>query len=393
VSRILYVGDLTPGTRSEQRLRALRDLGHSVVGIPVVRTRRDAQTYPRPRLVDRVARRLGRPIDRARTNERILRKVDATDFDALWIERGLTVRRATLEAVRRLQPDLELIAFSEDDLFLGHNQSRTWREALPCYDLVVTTKRRNARPDELPALGARDVHYEAKTFDPSFHFPRAFTASDVERVGGDVGFVGTFERERAEQCLALAEHGIEVRVFGGGWDHWRDRHPRLRVEGRPVGGEDYCLALCATRIQLGFLRRQNRDEHTDRSVEIPACGGFMLAERSDEHLELFTEDEEAAYFGSTNELIASVEHYLAHEEERRAIAGRGHARCWSSDYSHHGAVARILARVGVPAPVPPAEAARAAERAARGAVADVDGPEAALARGEGTWSVRRAHPA
>ncbi|MHC4261649.1 MAG: CgeB family protein [Planctomycetota bacterium] len=360
MSKLLYVGDLTPGTRSEQRLRALEGLGHQVTAVPVVPRRPDAQTYPKPRLFDRVARKLGRPVDRAGANDRILRRIESEDFDALWIEGGRAIRLDTLLRARGIQPDLAQVSFSEDDLWMRHNLSRTWREALPAYDLVVTTKHRNADPNELPSLGARAVHYEPKTFDPSFHFPREIDSSDRRRLGGDLGFIGTYERQRADACLELARSGFEVRVFGNGWERWRDKHPRLRVEGRAVSGEDYVRAILATSIQLGFLRRQNRDLHTDRSVEIPACGGFMLAERSVEHLDLFVEDREAAYFGSTEELIEKADHFLTAHEERRAIAEAGRQRCLESNYSHHGACARILARVGVPSPTAPDKAAHLA---------------------------------
>src|SRR4029450_7028444 len=93
-------------------------------------------------------------------------------------------------------------------------------------------------------------------------------------------------------------------------------------------------AICATRINLCFLRKVNRDLQTTRTMEIPACGAFMLAERTDEHRAPFEEGKEAEYFESGVELRAKVDYYLAHEEERRRIGLAGRERCLRSGYSN-----------------------------------------------------------
>ncbi|MEZ5978531.1 MAG: glycosyltransferase [Planctomycetota bacterium] len=187
------------------------------------------------------------------------------------------------------------------------------------------------------------VVYEPKTFDPAFHRPLSVDASDRERFGADLVFVGTYERRRAKSCLALARAGFDVRVFGNGWERLRGAHPDLRVEGRGVGGEDYVRTLCASTIALGFLREASRDEHTDRSVEIPACGAFMLAERSGEHLALFREHREAAYFGDDDELVAQARRYLADDAARAEIAAAGRRRCLELGYDHAAACRRMIA--------------------------------------------------
>jgi hypothetical protein len=341
--RILYIGELTPFTRCEQRLRTLRELGHEVRALsylPVLDGPQDAQRLP---IVPRVLNRVGVPLDLERVNERTLDAAARERFDLLWVEKARMLHAPTLVGFRRLQPDAALAYFSEDDMVLRQNASLWFRAALPLYDTVFTTKLRNLADGELAALGARRVLFEPKTFDPRLHRPVPVDDAVRARLGSDVLFVGTFERERARSCLALARAGVRVRVFGHGWERFRSRHDNLLVERRAIGGEDYVAALCAAKIALGFLRKKSRDEHTDRSVEIPACGAFMLAERSREHSRLFREHREAVFFESDEELIAETRRYLADDVGRTRIALAGRRRCVDDGYDHAAALRRMLA--------------------------------------------------
>ena len=115
--------------------------------------------------------------------------------------------------------------------------------------------------------------------------------------------------------------------------------------GKPAYGLEYAKVLNATKINLCFLRKLNRDVQTTRSVEIPACGAFMLAERTEEHRRLFAEGVEVDYFEGVEELERKCRWYLANDEERDDMARRARARCVDHGYSNSERLRKVLATV------------------------------------------------
>jgi spore maturation protein CgeB len=331
---ILYVGR-DEGT-CLQRARALADLGHEVVHLPAGIP---PMTTPRYQLY-RLARRLRPSPDVYGTNRALLREVRRRRPDVVWVDRGLSVRASTLRALKRRQPGLPLVSYSPDDMLNPSNQSPAYLESVPLYDLHVTTKSYNAT--ELEQLGAPSVLFVDNAYDPAVHRPLQLSEAEQARWAADLGFVGHCAQERAEWMLRLAREGLRVTVRGPAWREWAGCHPLLEVHDGFVEPADYAAVVNATKINLGFLRKENRDLQTTRSIEIPACGGFLLAERTEEHLGLFREGEEAEFFGSFEELLRKARHYLTHEDERRAIAAAGLRRCREDGYSNQERLRRVL---------------------------------------------------
>jgi hypothetical protein len=266
-------------------------------------------------------------------------------FDLLWIDKGLTIHARTLKLARASQRDCRIVGFSPDDMLNPANQSRHFAPGLPLYDFYVSTKSFNV--DELQALGCPKVLFMENAYDPHTHRPLPVGERDRLRLGGPVGFIGQWEPARAESLRGLALAGIPVRVWGYTWERMRNAPPALRLENQPCWGDEYARAICAFDINLCFLRKSNRDLQTQRTVEIPACGAFMLAERTEEHLRLFTEGREADFFSSDQELIEKTRYYLANPEERRQIALRGRQRCLRDGYSYQERLSRALDRICV----------------------------------------------
>lgn len=345
IKKILVVGSMMGQTA--QRVQAFRECGFDVITISETPEGFAPGITYHPSFMDRVRHRLGRPKDKQYINQKIRKLICNAKFDVLWVEKALTLKPSTLHIVKNYSPNILCVWYSGDDMFARHNQSLYFRQSLPLYDVVITTKSYNANPNELPALGARRVWFVNKTYDPHQHQPVTVTDEDKKCLGADVGFIGTFEKDRADKMLFLGEQGIKVRVWGNGWGAYKNRHANLMIENKPIYDNDYQKAICATKINLCFLRKLNRDLQTDRTVEIPACGGFMLAERTKEHESLFKDNQEAIFFDNHNqqELLDKVRYFLAHDDERKHIAESGRKRCLASDYSHHHMLREIVSRL------------------------------------------------
>lgn len=320
------------------RMRALQALGHDVVGLDTEPTR--SPTLPM-RVLASAMRRLGHPLQAHSTSRQLLDVVYKVVPQIVWIDKGLVIRPEALRSIHQFRKDVLIVGYSPDDMGQRDNQSRYFLTGLPEYDWFFTTKTFNV--DELKAMGVRRPCFLGNGFDPATHRRTSVSAHEMELFGGPVGFVGSYERDRANQILSLARAGFPVKVWG--WGKTRSPlsvHPNLTVHRRTLLGSEYAKALCSFAINLGFLRKINRDRQTTRSIEIPACGAFMLAERTDEHLELFEEGKEAEFFASTTELIDKTRYYLGHDSQRIRIAAAGYERCRRSGYDYPSRMRQAL---------------------------------------------------
>ena len=344
--KVLFIGGLPWHRPSSTNLNRYYAMKNIVSSIDYVNTKeKDCMLF-----INRVIYKLfllGLPVkqrEQWNENEKIRQLVSQNVYDVVWIDNGKSISADTLKFIKTKLPQTVIVSFSPDNMALRHNQSQQYLDCVSLYDYHVTTK--SFIIDDLKKLGARNVILVNKTYSEKFHYPREVTPDDVERLGGDVGFIGAWEKERCDSVCYLADHGIKVRVWGKGeWNKYKDYSPNLTIEGEGLWNEDYSKSFRAFKISLCFLRKINGDQQTARTMEIPASGGFMLAERTQEHMSLFEEGKEAEFFSSDAELLQKCEYYLAHADERDAIAKAGRKRCETSNYSNEGMIRSVLEMV------------------------------------------------
>ena len=367
--KILFLGEIGRGQTSLMRLKALRRLGHEVVGVDTA-----SPWLSGPWVRRQMERRLGRGATIERINDAVLDSARAFQPALVWAEKQEHLRPETLAALR--SGGIRLVHFTPDPYF-----SLTWKRtalmdaAIGQFDVLVFCKA-SERAD-YAALG-KPLIYMPLGYCDETHRP---LPSADPRWRCAVGFLGGWEPRRERLLRAVAEAVGETKIWGGYWDFLRDGRwsPRRQIVlGQLAGGEpfrigrdpllaaawqgvevyadDYARALTGSRIGLGFLRQVCPDQHTTRTFEIPACGALLLADRTEEHRGFFEEGREAEFFSSADELVDKAAFYASHESERARIAAAGRARCLSSGYAYierlRPVLDAVIGRAGNGAPRP-----------------------------------------
>lgn len=340
MARIVYIGLLFEGSSAAFRAESLRRLGHDVQAI---------EGCPAEPGILRIRGGLRRRFQLGPPhviNDAIVTAVREQAADVLWVDKGLNVSASTLMSARKARRDLISIHYCLDDYRIPGNTSRDLRQALSRYDLVVTTKSFNVQ--WLRDHGARRPLMSWQGYDESTHRPPESGEVDPS-LDGRIVLVGAWERQRAEVAAALAEAGLPVSVLSQ-WTQWAavaKRCSSLEWRRWEVYGRAYAVAIGSAAVALGVLRKTASDLHTQRSVEIPACGTALLAERTSEHQALFLEGAEAEFFGSVPECVTKARALLSDPVARLRIARAGRSRCQRDGYSWTERVKRILWEVGI----------------------------------------------
>lgn len=333
VERVLYLG-VKSGTCLD-RARALQRLGLQVTHIDM------RSLLPASNWVDRITWKLGGQYFAPFLNRQLRLALATREFDLCLVDNGEWVTRATLSILR--QHARKVVNYNIDDPTGPRDGRRftAYRQTARFYDLAVVMRQSNV--DELKALGMAKSLRVFMCSDEVSHAPRPITHQDQDQWGTDILFLGTWMPERGPFLLELIDAGLPISIRGSNWEkapEWARLKPYWH--GPAVAGDDYAKAIQCARINLGLLSKGNRDQHTTRSMEIPALGGLLCAERTDEHQALYQEGQEAVFWSTAQECADVCRTLLANESKRLAIQEQGQHRHLASPHRNERMLRRLL---------------------------------------------------
>jgi spore maturation protein CgeB len=287
-------------------------------------------------------RLLGRPLASGALNAALLDAARDLRPDVVLIGKGAYLTPHTLATIKR-EVGATLVNWAADDPFNRANATRSLIASIPLYDLYVCTKQ--AVVADVARAGAAGAAYLKFGYKPDVHYPeRPASGDERARFESDVLFIGGCDADRAPYIERLLERlpGTRLHLYGARWDMYRRFRPYWRGN---ADGRGYRLAMGGTKIALNLVRRANRDDHVMRTFEIPACGAFMLAERTETHVQLFADGVEAAFFSTPAEMVEKIRYYLPRRDERMRIAEAGHLKVASGGHTYSDRLGEILGMV------------------------------------------------
>ena len=332
--KLVYGGDLWEHGTALHRLQALERLGfdvHVFDFAPYMTTGGPLARRLRLRLL------AGGAV--ARCNRDFAGFCAGIGPDFIWLDKPLLLWPDTVSAVRR--GGAVVVTYISDNPFstLFEPWFRLIRRAIARYDVSVVPRPTNVA--EYRAAGAATVVVMPFAFDPLGQFPEAAVAAPTV----PLSFIGAPYGKRPEFLTALAGSGLPVLIRGERWRRVLPSSVPNVTFGPPAWDADYRRAIRSSAICLSFVTHHNHDPWAHKSIEIAACGTFLLAERTDGHAALFDEGREAEFFGSVAEAADKACRYLAASERRQALALAGCRRAWTAGYSNDERLAAAFAEI------------------------------------------------
>lgn len=201
------------------------------------------------------------------------------------------------------------------------------------YDDVFTLERTCV--NYYRSLGCSRVYHLPLGFYPGHYRP----LNAPRQVRRDISFVGSAYWNRVALFDAIAPYlaGKDVRITGIWWERLRDYAklaPKIDL-GRWMGPQETAETYNGARIVINHHRapddvtfnnnsaRIGAVSPNPRTFEIAACATLQLIDIRSELAAYYEPGREIVTYASPEELIAKIEYYLAHEEERKAIALNG----------------------------------------------------------------------
>jgi spore maturation protein CgeB len=206
----------------------------------------------------------------------------------------------------------------------------------------------------------KDAHYLPECCNPMWHQPAEVDDDDRARYGCDLVAQGSLHYYRA-RMLEVFE-GYDLKIWGRNCPPWLDSSVRKHYAHHFVAEDEKAKAFQAAKIVLNTVHYSEVDGVNCTLFEAAGCGAFQISDWKPVLPDLFEPEREIVTFRTRSELKEKVDYYLAHPQERGAIAARACARA-HREHTYEVRLTHMLEILGFNTPSPVAQRATVELRA------------------------------
>ena len=275
-------------------------------------------------------------------NEILLNKCKEEEFDVVFLYRALLISPKTIQKIRDL--GCKVVTFNPDTIY-GTNGAKSYfnfyRKSLKIADHNFVY--RTSDLEKYQSMGIQNV-----SILRSFFIPKQLESFSNKRFSEkvtDVGFYGHCEPDgRVDYIKKMFEKNYDLRVNGRDWNKfYKFPNGKNRIGGS-LSFLQYNNAIRETKCCLCFFSSWNEDGYTRRVFEIPAAGSLLVAQRTDEMLNIYSE-EEAVYFGDFYELSRKIDLLVNNESAWTNMLTRSQEKLFSNGHDIKSRMNEFLNKV------------------------------------------------
>lgn len=336
MSKILYIGEISTKGTSQHRGWAFERLGYEVEFF---------DTYEYMKRIGKLREKLILrffldPIIK-NINDDLYKKIEECKPKFLWFDKPLFFSRSGLLKIKEKNNSLILFQYNLDNPYGPRNDVgwKLFNKILDLFDCHFVPRKKSI--EDFINKGAKKVLFLPLAYEPTIHYFDDKKFNKKKSI--NVSFIGSPYDNRAEILKQLSENNINVEIRGDKrWEKKLGKHLHLYKKAEAQNNL-YRETIWKSKINLSFITHSNEEEVAHRSFEIPACGGFVLSQRSKQLEKCFVENKEIVFFDNLDECIKKINYYLINEKEREEIAKNGYLRAINSGYSNDMRIKKALA--------------------------------------------------
>jgi len=327
--KILFVTDDYPrnGSLDKSFIDGFQANGFEVKNVyPLLETKLNNDTL-RARLINRVRIELKLY---EKSIFKTLARIDLKEFDLVFVFKGYYFNEEAFQLLK----SKPIYCYNPDDPYNYITSNKNIRTLISEYDGYFTYSR-----EVLKTL-------QKKETTEIYHVPLASDFSVFKKKLSQtkkypISFIGNFDPERETYLKEIREIN-NLFIFGVNWKR-KCKNVELRPRFfEPKVNNKFCQTVQASIVNLNILRQQNKNSQNMRTFEIPACGGFVLHEFSEEVEEMFQEGRNIEFFRDVNEMNEKIEFYLQNPEKAALIGENGWRNVFENNHTYAERVKNII---------------------------------------------------